>query len=104
KENARNKRSHFLLPFGTLGADLWCPLVRHLLSQEDRLASLTARPPPPDTALQSRESSCSVSTGQELYSDAPASIHFPRSPFIALAATAIMGSFLQLARLRIARI
>src|SRR6202021_931284 len=52
------------------------------------------RPPPPPylcSPIRSAESNCSVLTGLAKYSDAPASRHFSRSPFIALAVRAMMG-------------
>src|SRR5216683_259378 len=41
--------------------------------------------------MRSAESSCSVLTGLAKYSDAPASRHFSRSPFIAFAVSAMIG-------------
>src|ERR1700733_6577708 len=41
--------------------------------------------------MRSADSSCSVFTGLARYSDAPASRHFSRSPFIAFAVNAIIG-------------
>ena len=42
--------------------------------------------------MRNAESSCSVLTGLAKYSDAPASRHFSRSPFIAFAVSAMIGS------------
>src|SRR5258708_37772979 len=41
--------------------------------------------------MRKAESSCSVFTGFARYSDAPASRHFSRSPFMALAVRAMIG-------------
>ena len=41
--------------------------------------------------IRSDESNCSVLTGLARYSDAPASRHFSRSPFMAFAVRAMMG-------------
>src|SRR4029079_3730269 len=51
-----------------------------------------------------RLNSCSVSTGLVMESDAPASMHSSRSPFMAFAVSAMIGRLRNFCRSRMARV
>src|SRR5947209_3864584 len=68
-----------------------CPVTCLALLQQNLWAGLSPLPYL-CSHMRSADSNCSVLTGLARYSEAPASRHFSRSPFMALAVRAMMGS------------